>query len=76
MRTIIDLPDETVHALDQLRRATGRSRAALVREAVERYLEDQSVDDRAAAFGAWRDLDVDGVDLQRRLRAEWGETAP
>lgn len=76
MRTIIDLPDETVRALDELRRSTGRSRAALVREAVERYLDLRADRDRAAAFGAWRDHGVDGLALQRQLRREWSEREP
>ena len=71
MRTIVDLPADAVEALDRLKRMTGRSRAALVREAVERYLDDHAEDDRRAAFGAWSGDDTDAVDLQRRLRAEW-----
>jgi len=73
MRVTIDLPDDTVIVLDRLRRATGRSRTSLVREAVERFLEKVADGDRAAAFGAWRDIDVEGLD---RLRTEWGRTEP
>jgi predicted DNA-binding protein len=73
MRTIVELPDDAVEALDRLRHATGRSRAALVREAVERYLDSHEGADRAAAFGAWRDLELDGLALQRRLRSEWDD---
>jgi len=73
MRTIVDLPDDAVEALDRLRHATGRSRAALVREAVERYLASHAGGGRGAAFGAWRDDGVDGLALQRRLRAEWDD---
>lgn len=71
MRTIIDLPDDAIEALDRLRRESGRSRAALVREAVEHYLDAQAEDALHAAFGAWRDLGDDGLVLQRRLRSEW-----
>lgn len=71
MRTIIDLPDRTVAELDRIKAERGTSRAALVREAVERYLEAQA-GGRRAAFGAWND-DEDGLAFQRRLRGEWDE---
>lgn len=71
MRTIIDLPDDAVEALDRLRRETNRSRAALVREAVEQYLDALPTGDRESAFGAWSTDDDDGLTIQRRLRAEW-----
>ena len=72
MRTIVDLPERTVAELDRIRAERGVSRAALVREAVERYLAAQASVGRRAAFGAW-DGDEDGLELQRRLRGEWDE---
>ncbi len=72
MRTIIDLPDRTVAELDRIKAERGISRAALVREAVERYLEAQAGGSRRSAFGAWND-DEDGLAFQRRLRGEWDE---
>ena len=72
MRTIIDLPERHVEALDRLARERRASRAALVREAVDLYLERQAVDGREVAFGGW-EADEDGVAMQRRLRGEWDE---
>ena len=71
MRTIVDLPDRTVAELDRIRAERGISRAALVREAVERYLQAQASAGRRSVFGAWDDDDEDGLELQRRLRGEW-----
>lgn len=74
MRTIIDLPDRTIAELDRIKAERGISRAALVREAVERYLAAQAGGSRRSAFGAWNDADdADGLAFQRRLRGEWDE---
>lgn len=75
MRTIIDLPDDQLHALDAWRRPRGLSRAEAVRRAVTTLLE-REVQARAsveAAFGLWRDRAVDGLAEQERLRQEWEE---
>jgi hypothetical protein len=34
------------------------------------FMEDTAV---KAAFGSWKDRDIDGVEYQRKLRAEWDE---
>jgi metal-responsive CopG/Arc/MetJ family transcriptional regulator len=73
MRTIIDLTEEQITALDRLRKQSHTSRAALIREAVEVYLatrSTKSLKDRPG-FGAWKHKQLDGVKYQRRLRAEW-----
>jgi predicted transcriptional regulator len=70
MRTIIDLPERDVDALDRLAEERRASRAALVREAVAFYLEAQARAGRHAAFGGW-EADEDGLEMQRRLRGEW-----
>jgi len=74
MRTLVDLPDQDVQRLDELARRSNRSRAAVIREAVAAHLRDAAgenwLDD---AFGLWahEGFSEDGVDYQRRLRAEW-----
>lgn len=81
MRTIVDLPDEQVKALDSLGNKENVSRAELVRRAVQSYL-DAEKDKSAAAidkyFGMFRgDPNVfdglDGLEYQRKIRAEWDE---
>ena len=73
MRTLIDLGETEAKALDDLAKEDKRSRAALIREAIENYLAQRktpsaSLDD---AFGLWGDRTVDGLDYQRRMRDEW-----
>ncbi len=73
MRTIIDLPDDQLAALDAWRVAHGVSRAEAVRRAVARLLDDEPVRRAAidAARGLWADRDEDGLAYQERLRSEW-----
>lgn len=73
MRTIVDIPDEDILWLDEKAAAQGRSRTALVREAVAAYRADAPADWLDAGFGAWKDrTDIgDAVEWQRRERASW-----
>lgn len=75
MRTLLDIPDDDIAWLDRRARELGKSRAAVVREAVSAY-RCQAADpgDTAwldAAFGIWKDRsDIgDAVEWQRRERA-------
>ena len=71
MRTIIDLPQDQIAALDHLR-GSQRSRAALIREAVALYLAQQPTSfDNLPAFGVWRDRQVDSLLYEDTLRDEW-----
>lgn len=75
MRTIIEIPEDQLRALDTWRLARGISRAEAVRRAVAVLLDEQ-VDVRAsvdAAFGIWSGRAVDGLAEQQRLRAEWDD---
>ncbi len=73
MRTIIDLPGRQLEALTRLAQARNVSRAEIIRQAVDGYLQMNapSLED---AFGIWRDKrkSRDGLVLQRKLREEWG----
>ena len=73
MRTLVDIPDEDIRWLDQKAAELGKSRTALVREAVASYRADSPKDWIDAAFGIWKDrTDIgDAVDWQRRERASW-----
>lgn len=72
-RILADLPDEDIKWLDQLAAEQGKSRAAVLREAVEAYRADTTLDWLEAGFGAWKDrTDIgDSVEWQRRERASW-----
>jgi hypothetical protein len=80
MRTIVDIPEDDIRWLDQHAAETGKSRTAVVREAVEAYrVEVGTEGDRRlaalrAGFGLWKrhNIDVgDAVEWQRRERAGW-----
>jgi len=70
MRTIIDLPDEQVAALDQLCTREQISRAEAVRRAVARYLDESTVADADEAFGTWRHRAIDSLAYEDDLRGE------
>jgi metal-responsive CopG/Arc/MetJ family transcriptional regulator len=71
MRTLVDLGETQVQALDDLARKDKRSRAAVIREAVEEYLKKHRVSDQRDAFGLWGDRKMDGLAYQERVRGEW-----
>jgi predicted transcriptional regulator len=74
-RILADLPDEDIKWLDQLAAEQGKSRAAVLREAVEGYKAQILPSNNKAwldiGFGAWKDRsDIgDSVEWQRRERA-------
>lgn len=73
MRTIVDLPEHQIEALAGLCEREGISRAEAIRRAVRMLLAANWEADLAAAFGAWRDKDIDGAEYQRTIRAEWDQ---
>ena len=71
MRTIIEVPDEMIESLDRVVGREGRSRAALIREAIGEYLRKKSLPPAEAAFGLWGGGAKDGLAYQDELRGEW-----
>ncbi len=73
-RILADLPDEDIMKLDARAAALGKSRAALVREAVKLFLvqSDTSNDWIERYAGLWADrTDIgDGVEYQRAMRED------
>ena len=53
MRTLVDLGDAQLQALDELSRKEKRSRAALIRRAIDDYLAKQRDKQEGDAFGLW-----------------------
>ncbi len=76
MRTLVDIPDDDIQWLDRKAAEEGKSRTALVREAVEAYRDARSGDWIDRGFGLWKHrTDIgDAVEWQRRERA--GSTRP
>jgi len=71
MRTLITIEEEQAKDLDRLADRQNRSRAAVIRQAVSEYLDRNSVDGPAEAFGLWGTRKVDGLRYQEKLRSEW-----
>ncbi len=70
MRTLIDIGEAELKALDRMARSANVSRASLIRKAVDDFLgrERGKEDD---AFGLWGDEAVDGLEYQEKVRSEW-----
>ena len=71
MRTLVDLGDTQIAALDELSKKDKRSRAALIRQAIDDYLARRHRDREADAFGLWGQRKVDGLAYQTKVRGEW-----
>jgi len=76
-RFLVDVPEEDVARLDAMARAEGKSRAAVLREAVASYIAAGSKQGFEKYFGLWErhGSTVDGLDYERQLRGEWPEVA-
>lgn len=70
-RILADLPADDIKWLDRLAEEQGRSRAAVLREAVTAYRAGTARDGIEKYFGIWKDREDigDAVDWQRRERA-------
>ena len=73
MRTIIEIPEDQINALDVIRKRRHTSRATLIRSAIEYFLqrESQSSLETLPGFGAWKNQEVDGLHYQEKLRDTW-----
>ncbi len=71
MRTLVDLTDRQVAALDELSKREERSRAALIRQAIDDYLAKRRIEQESDAFGLWGARKVDGLSYQKKVRSEW-----
>ena len=68
MRTLVDLGDAQLQALDELSKKEKRSRAALIRRAIDDYLAKQPDKQEGDAFGLWGKRKVDGLAYQQKAR--------
>ncbi|GEO42709.1 CopG family transcriptional regulator [Skermanella aerolata] len=71
MRILIDLGEAQVQALDELAHKEKRSRAAVIRQAIDEYLIRRRKLDQLDAFGLWGERKIDGLAYQEQVRGEW-----
>ena len=76
-RILADLPDEDIRWLDRRAEQQGKSRAAVLREAVANYRSEApaqgDLDWLDAGFGLWKrhGIEIDPHEYERKRRAEW-----
>ncbi|ADO50602.1 ribbon-helix-helix protein, CopG family [[Enterobacter] lignolyticus] len=70
-RILIDLSDDVIQRLDNLKQLRNQPRAELLREAIEQYLDKQSSTVIREALGLWGNQEEDGLEYERKLREEW-----
>lgn len=72
-RFLVDVPADDVRKLDEIAKREGKSRAAVLREAVTNYLEVCGKEGFEKYFGLWErhGSTVDGLEYERQLRGEW-----
>ncbi|HEY4468608.1 MAG TPA: CopG family transcriptional regulator [Klebsiella sp.] len=70
-RILLDLSDDVIKRLEDLKQQRNLPRAELLREAVEQYLERQAEITISNALGLWQGCEEDGVEYERKLREEW-----
>lgn len=70
-RILIDLSDDVIQRLDNLKQLRNQPRAELLREAIEQYLNQQSSSVIRDALGLWGNQQEDGLEYERKLREEW-----
>jgi metal-responsive CopG/Arc/MetJ family transcriptional regulator len=71
MRTLVDLGDTQIQALDELSKKEKRSRAGLIRQAIDDYLAKRHSKEESDAFGLWGNRKMDGLAYQEKARREW-----
>jgi metal-responsive CopG/Arc/MetJ family transcriptional regulator len=71
MRALIDMTDAQVEALDAIARRERQSRAALIRAAIDGYLDRHHREQVEDGFGLWGQRKVDGLAYQEKARREW-----
>jgi len=71
MRALIDMNDAQVEALDALAKRVRRPRAALIRAAIDDYLDRHRREQVEDGFGLWGRRKVDGLAYQEKARREW-----
>lgn len=72
MRTIIDIPESQVVIMAEICNEKHISRAALIREAIQYYIENECIQEQKQEyFGMWKSKAVDSLSYQEKLRDEW-----
>lgn len=70
-RILVDVPETQLAQLMAVVEAEQRSRAAIIRDAIDAYLALHKRITDNDVFGMWKRKKVDGLEYQQELRSEW-----
>jgi metal-responsive CopG/Arc/MetJ family transcriptional regulator len=70
-KALIDIPDHTLKQIDAIAATEGMSRAALVRLAMQAFIDSNKKSKLKNAFGILKKEKIDGLLLEKKLRSEW-----
>ncbi|WP_340669402.1 ribbon-helix-helix protein, CopG family [Phyllobacterium sp.] len=71
MRALVNIDELQLRELDRLAKKERKSRAALIRKAIDDLIEKQSAERIDDAFGLWGERKIDGLAYQESVRSEW-----
>lgn len=73
MRTILNIPDNQIKILRQLSEQRKISRAEIIRQAIADHIANSTKVEKnyEKAFGVWKNIKIDPIAYQRKLRNEW-----
>ena len=71
MRTILEIPNEKIKALDHICQRESISRAELICRAIDRYLSDGDNASVEKSFGIWKHRKINSLKYEETLGSEW-----
>ena len=72
MRTLVDIPNGELEALNVLSNAEGISRAESIRRAIKAYVDLKTPMPKLEdGFGLWKGKGTDTDEYLRKIRVEW-----
>lgn len=75
MKALVEIPQTDLKALKPICELKNISRSEAIRRAIHSYILDNTIhaDPNKAdkVFGLWKNSPVDGLNYQRKIRAEW-----
>ena len=71
MRALVDMSDSQIEALDAIAKRVRQSRAALIRAAIDDYVDRHHREQVEDGFGLWGQRKIDGLAYQEQARREW-----
>lgn len=77
IRTQIYITEEEKKALEKLSRERNTTKSNIIREAIDKYVADSTLEGKKkklkAAAGIWKDRDEDDIPDVRDMREGWGK---